>query len=100
MKRAPDNVRYLEQFGKHILTRIFTARDPVIPAVPIDWPLSELAPADKVIEWGGGHAFCPRGKTPILASHYPSPRFPDRIGPGNLRGPPRISLQRPGVVRS
>jgi hypothetical protein len=28
MKRAPDNVRYLEQFGKHILTRSFTARDP------------------------------------------------------------------------
>ena len=23
-----DNVRYLEQFGKHILTRSFTARDP------------------------------------------------------------------------
>jgi transglutaminase-like putative cysteine protease len=28
VKRAPDNVRYLEQFGKHILTRSFTARDP------------------------------------------------------------------------
>ena len=28
MKRAPDNVRYLGQFGEHILTRSFTARDP------------------------------------------------------------------------
>src|ERR1700740_1409204 len=28
MKRAPDNVRYLDQFGEHILTRSFTARDP------------------------------------------------------------------------
>jgi hypothetical protein len=28
IKRAPDNVRYLGQFGEHILTRSFTARDP------------------------------------------------------------------------
>jgi Zn-dependent alcohol dehydrogenase len=28
MKRAPDNVRYLGQFGEDILTRSFTARDP------------------------------------------------------------------------
>ena len=28
MKRAPDNVRYLGQFGEHILTRSFTALDP------------------------------------------------------------------------
>ena len=28
MKRAPDNVRYLGQFGEHILKRSFTARDP------------------------------------------------------------------------
>ena len=28
MKRAPDNVRYPEQFGRHILTQSFTARDP------------------------------------------------------------------------
>jgi hypothetical protein len=28
MKRAPDNVRYLGQFGEVILTRSFTARDP------------------------------------------------------------------------
>jgi hypothetical protein len=28
MKRAPDNVRYLGQFGEHILTRSFTDRDP------------------------------------------------------------------------
>src|SRR6516165_2630040 len=27
IKRAPDNVRYLGQFGEHILTRSFTARD-------------------------------------------------------------------------
>src|ERR1700751_1434867 len=26
IKRAPDNVRYLGQFGEHILTRSFTAR--------------------------------------------------------------------------
>jgi hypothetical protein len=25
---VPDNVRYLGQFGEHILTRSFTARDP------------------------------------------------------------------------
>jgi len=29
VKRAPDNVRYLEQFGRHILTRSFTACDPI-----------------------------------------------------------------------
>jgi hypothetical protein len=28
VKRGPGNVRYLGQFGKHILTRSFTARDP------------------------------------------------------------------------
>jgi hypothetical protein len=28
VKRVPDNVRYLGQFGEHILTRRFTARDP------------------------------------------------------------------------
>ena len=28
MKRAPDNVRNPEQFGRHILTQSFTARDP------------------------------------------------------------------------
>ena len=28
IKRAPGNVRYLEQFGEHILTRNITARDP------------------------------------------------------------------------
>jgi hypothetical protein len=26
---APDNVRYLGQFGEHILTESFTARDPL-----------------------------------------------------------------------
>jgi hypothetical protein len=31
MKRAPDNVRYLGQFGEDILTRSFTARDPKLP---------------------------------------------------------------------
>jgi hypothetical protein len=30
IKRAPDNVRYLGQFGEHILTRSFTARDPML----------------------------------------------------------------------
>jgi hypothetical protein len=28
MKRSPDNVRYLGQFGEHILTQSFTALDP------------------------------------------------------------------------
>jgi hypothetical protein len=28
VKRGPDNVRYLEQFGRHMLARSFTARDP------------------------------------------------------------------------
>jgi hypothetical protein len=29
VKRAPVNVRYLWLFGEHILTRSFTARDPM-----------------------------------------------------------------------
>jgi hypothetical protein len=31
VKRAPDNVRYLGQFGEDILPRSFTARDPKRP---------------------------------------------------------------------
>jgi hypothetical protein len=42
MKRAPDNVRYLGQFGEDILTRSFTARDPKETSVG-HWTRSNIA---------------------------------------------------------
>jgi hypothetical protein len=41
VKRAPDNVRYPQQFGKHILTQSFTARDPKLPFAAADWNVAE-----------------------------------------------------------